>query len=62
MYLVSYRQEWIGRDRDGNPEYRYECHWSDGTTTNPHTLPWGRMAGAIDLDTGKVEPKEMVPQ
>lgn len=52
--LVGYNMKWIGRNREGESEYRYNCVWSDGTFTTEHTLPWGRMAGAVDMDTGKV--------
>lgn len=50
MILVSYKTEWFGRDRDGNKQYHYVCNWSDGTTTEEVSLPWDKLAGAVDLD------------
>ena len=52
MTLVTYRQIWTRRTRDGW-EYAYVCTWSDGSETIEHTLPWGRMDGAVELpETG----------
>lgn len=43
--LVSYRHVWL----PGGEDYRYECVWSDGTTTTEHTLPWDRLDGAVEV-------------
>lgn len=48
MTLVTYRQIWTRRTRDGW-DYAYVCTWSDGSETIEHTLPWGRMDGAVEV-------------
>lgn len=46
--LTHYRQVWTHKSAQGR-EYVYECRWSDGATTTEDGLPWGRMAGAVEL-------------
>lgn len=46
--LTHYRQVWTRKSAQGR-EYVYECRWSDGATTTEYGLPWGRMAGAVEL-------------
>lgn len=47
--LLTYRHVWIGRDRDGDPDYMYYCTWSDGSEGMCASLPWGRMGDAVEL-------------
>lgn len=44
--LVTYQQVW---SKPGTDNYEYLCTWSDGSETREFTLPWGRMAGAVEV-------------
>jgi hypothetical protein len=46
--LLTYRHVWTRRTRDGW-DYAYYCTWSDGSEGFAASLPWDRMAGAVEL-------------
>lgn len=47
--LVAYRFVWTRRDRNGDWEYAYDWHMSDGTIVRRPSLPWGRLNGVVEL-------------
>lgn len=54
--LLTYRQVWTKRDRNGDLDYEYYCTWSDGSEGMCVSLPWDRMGDAVELPMDAVSP------